>query len=107
MLATWAATSVASVRFGVPACTSLEQIEGFEPSSRYVKSITYAVSIALLVRSPLSTAILHSQVSGHPQFQPRKGPAHNANEEFRGQGIASPGSADSQGKDEVPDEEPQ
>lgn len=34
------------------ACTSLWQIEGFWPFSRYVESITYAVSIAFLVRSP-------------------------------------------------------
>lgn len=39
-----------------PACTSLWQIEGFWPFSRYVKSTTYAVSIALLVRSPPPTS---------------------------------------------------
>src|SRR5579859_2644986 len=35
-----------------PACTPLWQIEGFWHFSRYVESITYADSIALLVRSP-------------------------------------------------------
>jgi len=52
MLATWAAPLVASVRFGVPGVYLALANRGVEPFSRYVKSITYAVSIALLVRSP-------------------------------------------------------